>query len=160
MAYIVNNKHIKHVSVLTEPNSYQTDIQPEDMQSGKTAVSKGKIITGTGRAFEFAKYGSEFVYPIPGENGEARMGVLIPEPSKSNIIFVSSMSGGDIIAQDAYVIDLSNGVPVKIGNNHTAKDGLVGVYVIYSDGFLCIYTDDSTDSNTAFNYFEGKDNLI
>ena len=157
MAYIVNNKHIKQVSVLTEPNSYQTDIKPEDMQSGSTAVSKGKIVVGTGRAFEFASYGREFVDIVLDENGNERFGIVIPEPLRSNLLFLSSTSDGDCIVQEKYLIDSDEELVIKVGTN---RDTLSDIRVYYADGYLCIYSMELANSNTRFNYFEGKDNLI
>lgn len=157
MAYIVNNKQIRQVSVLTEPNSYQTNIKPEDMQSGSTCVSKGEIITGTGRAFEFATYGCSSVYSVRDMNDNAKFGILIPEPAEGNILFVSAGSNGDLLTQDTYVIDVEQGSVVIIGKNRTTESD---IHVYYSDGFLCVYIDDLSATNTALNYFEGKDNLI
>lgn len=156
MAYIVNNKSIKHVGVLTEPNSYQTDIKPEDMQCGSTAVSKGKVVTGTGRAFEFAKYGQECVDAIPDENGNEVYGIMIPEPSASNVVFVSSDVDGDMIAQTLHVISIE-GSAVTIGYN---KDADSDVRVMYKDGYLRLYINRMSNNGTKINYFEGKDNLI
>lgn len=157
MAYIVNNKQIRQVSVLTEPNSYQTDIRPEDMQSGSTAVSKGKIITGTGRAFEFATYGQEDLYVVYDENGKEKLGIMLPEPKDSNILFISCTSDGDIISQDIHTINLNEVSAIRVGTNYTTDSG---VYVYYSDGYLCIYVDTLSNGHATLNYFEGKDNLL
>lgn len=157
MAYIVNNKHIKQVSVLTEPNSYQTDIQPEDMQSGRTAISKGKIVTGTGRAFEFAKYGSLTVRPVLNENGESKFGIMIPEQDGINVLFVSTGTDGDVISQDLFMIDIGSQKVMQIGANRSVSSAL---RVYYTNGYLCIYCDGFSNTRTKINYFEGKDNLI
>lgn len=157
MAYIVNNKPIKQVSVLTEPNSYQTDVRPEDMQSGSTCVSKGVIVTGTGRAFEFASYGQTSLYGVMDRNGNEKFGIMIPEPMASNVLFISVGSDSDFLSQETHVINVNDGVVAKIGENHTTK---AGVYAYYSDGFLYIYIDGLSSIDTVLNYFEGKDNLI
>ena len=157
MAYIVNNKQIRQVSVLTEPNSYQTDIRPEDMQSGSTAVSKGKIITGTGRAFEFATYGQENVYTISDENGKEKLGIMISEPKDSNLLFISCTSDSDTISQDIHIVDLGETSVIRVGTNRATN---AGIYAYYRDGYLCIYIDDLSKDHATLNYFEGKDNLL
>jgi hypothetical protein len=40
-----------------EIDTNDCDMIASDLQAGKTAVAKGKKITGTGKAFEFATYG-------------------------------------------------------------------------------------------------------
>ena len=157
MAYIVNNKQIKQVSVLTEPNSYQTDIRPEDMQSGSTCVSKGVIVTGTGRAFEFAKYGSLTVRPVLNENGESKFGIMIPEQDGINVVFVSTCADGDAVSQDLFMVDICDQKVIQIGSNKTVSSALCAYY---ANGYLCIYCDEFSNTRTKINYFEGKDNLI
>lgn len=48
-----NTLKLKHFEVDTNI----CDMEPSDLQAGKTGVVKGKIITGTGKSFEFARYG-------------------------------------------------------------------------------------------------------
>lgn len=50
----VNSMKIKHY----EMNTNSATVQPSDMQAGVTCFGRGKKITGTGKAFEFAQYGS------------------------------------------------------------------------------------------------------
>lgn len=60
----VKSLNIKHY----ELNTNDCDMIASDLQAGKTAVAKGKKITGTGKSFEFAFYGNidtNFATPIP-----------------------------------------------------------------------------------------------
>lgn len=49
----VNSMKVKHY----ELNTNDCDMIASDLQAGKTAVARGKKITGTGKAFSFASYG-------------------------------------------------------------------------------------------------------
>lgn len=49
-----NTTKVKHYEISTN----DCDMESFDLQTGKTAVAKGKKITGTGKAFEFAFYGA------------------------------------------------------------------------------------------------------
>lgn len=49
----VNSMKVKHY----ELNTNDCDMIASDLQAGKTAVARGKKITGTGKSFEFAYYG-------------------------------------------------------------------------------------------------------
>ena len=151
MAYIVNNKHIKQVSVLTEPNSYQTDIKPVDMQSGKTAVSKGKIVTGTGRCFESAGYGESYV-----EYDGSAFVISIFTRSCPNVIFIVPTMEGDVVVQHTHTIDLKNNDSVELGVDNSSSEK---VYATYSNNLLTIHIQSMLDSDTCLKYFYGKDNL-
>lgn len=50
----IKSLNIKHFEVSTN----DCTAIPSDLQAGVTCVSKGKKITGTGKCFEFAQYGS------------------------------------------------------------------------------------------------------
>lgn len=50
----IKSLNIKHFEVSTN----DCDMVASDMQAGKTAVARGKKITGTGKSFEFAYYGA------------------------------------------------------------------------------------------------------
>lgn len=50
----VNSMKVKHY----ELNTNDCDMIASDLQAGKTAVARGKKITGTGKSFEFAQYGT------------------------------------------------------------------------------------------------------
>lgn len=50
----VNSMKVKHY----EMDTNSATVQPSDMQAGTTCFARGKKITGTGKCFEFAQYGS------------------------------------------------------------------------------------------------------
>lgn len=158
MSYIVNGKSVKNVGLITEPSSYGTDITPEDMQSGRTAVSKGKIVTGTGRAFEFALYGQYDVDTIFDENGNEVYGVMIQIDYGCNVVFISSNSNGDVISQDSFIFTIpDDGGSIKIATNRTSSGS---IYAFYLNGYLFVYSSALMNQKTSINYFVGKDNLI
>ena len=156
MSYIVNGKQVKSVGIITEPSSYGTDITPEDMQSGRTAVSKGKIVTGTGRAFEFASYGRTDLYAVFDEQGNEKIGFMTSEPSESNLMFISVMSDGDRLTQEIHVIDVTSGSVCIIGKN---EDTLASIKVYHKNGYLCVYIDSVSNLETIVHYFKGKDKM-
>lgn len=49
----IKSLNIKHFELDTN----DCDMVASDLQAGKTAVAKGKKVTGTGKSFEFARYG-------------------------------------------------------------------------------------------------------
>ena len=61
----VKSMKVKHY----EMNTNDCSAIPSDLQAGVTCVSKGQKITGTGKSFEFAKYGTMYSnFPIPVDN--------------------------------------------------------------------------------------------
>lgn len=157
MPYYIGNKKIKKVGVLTEPNSYQTTITPADMQMGMTAVSKGKVITGTGKAFEFAQYGSKIITSIIDKNGVERKGVTFDYDNTTNLVFVAPTTSGNVILQEDYLIKLVEGKETIIASDNTTGGDLRAYY----DGErLIIYLTQPTDELTILRFFIGKDNHI
>lgn len=157
MPYYIGNKKIKKVGVLTEPNSYQTTITPADMQMGMTAVSKGKVITGTGKAFEFVQYGSKIITSIIDKNGVERKGVTFDYDNTTNLVFVAPTTSGNVILQEDYLIKLVEGKETIIASDNTTGGDLRAYY----DGErLIMYLTQPTDELTILRFFIGKDNHI
>lgn len=52
----IKSAKVKHYEISTN----DATIKASDLQTGITAYGKGKKITGTGKSFEFARYGSLF----------------------------------------------------------------------------------------------------
>lgn len=58
MKMMYNGTQIKSLNVKHyEMDTNSCDMIASDLQAGKTAVARGKKITGTGKSFEFANYG-------------------------------------------------------------------------------------------------------
>lgn len=49
----IESMKLKHYEV----NTNSATVQPSDLQAGVTCFAKGRKVTGTGKAFEFAEYG-------------------------------------------------------------------------------------------------------
>lgn len=157
MSYIVNGVEVKQIGVLTEPNSYQTTITPADIQMGMTAISKGKVITGTGKVFEFASYGSRVIDVIVDNNGVERYGTTFNHNNTINVIFVAPSPVGDIFIQDEYIVSISKGDDVIIAYDQTIECELRA----YHDGErLIVYLTKSPNEPTVLRIFVGKDNYI
>lgn len=71
----VNSMKMKHY----EMDTNSATVQPSDLQSGVTCYGRGKKITGTGKAFEFAMY------------GDWKTNLSSPVPSTINVIQVGSL---------------------------------------------------------------------
>lgn len=157
--FLPNNKKIKGVFIQNAPNTYvDANLIPEDMQKGMKGWSKGKLVVGTGTAFEFAIYGKQQVDLIYDEEGNDKYGFIIEGGDKSNIIFLSSTSDGDSIQQDKFMFSgLKENKAFKIGTNATTKGDVI---VFFSKGFMFVYFSNTPNLNTQITYFAGKDNKI
>lgn len=71
----IKSLNIKHYEI----DSNFATVEPSDMQAGKTAVARGKKITGTGKSFEFASY------------GDSPSNLVLPLPNAINVIQISSI---------------------------------------------------------------------
>ena len=70
MKLMYGNVPVKSMNVHSyELSTNDATLKPSDMQAGITAYAKGKKITGTGKSFEFALYGTTYTnFPIPVSN--------------------------------------------------------------------------------------------
>jgi hypothetical protein len=58
MKLVYGNVPVKSLNLnYFERNTNDCDMIASDLQAGKTAVARGEKITGTGKSFEFARYG-------------------------------------------------------------------------------------------------------
>ena len=157
MSLHLGNTKYKGVFVQNAPNSYQTDITPADMQSGKTCVSKGQVLTGTGKAFEFAEYGSYLVRKITDSKGNKLYGVPLDVGENANIIFIAPSSTGDIVLQENFIVDIKSGEITNLGINHTTGGE---INACYENNRVIVYLTDFSTNKTILRIFVGKDNAI
>lgn len=153
-----NKPHKAHyTSVLTEPSSYDAHTPPADVQLGAVYYAQGKRCVGTGRAFEFALYGSKVIRAITDSNGVERYGVKFGAGANTNVVFVAPSKTGDIILQEDYLVSISEGEEVTIAENYTAGGELKAYY---DNERLIVYLTEYTGKPTILRYFVGKDNHI
>lgn len=133
----VNSMKIKHYELSTS----DATVQPSDLQSGITCYARGKKVTGTGKAFEFAMY------------GKAYTNTQLFSPSIINIIKISCLD---------YPVKSSMGLNVMGGTDFSSIQ-TIG-YVIIDDIEYPITAQVNGDILTLFcektielQYFYGKD---
>jgi hypothetical protein len=155
MALYLDGK-IHFVGALTEPSSYDADITPENMQRGMTAYAQGKKVVGTGKAFEFAEYGSKVATNITDSNGVKRYGFKLDVGANANVVFVAPSKTGDIVLQNKFLVTITEGEEIVIADNYSAGGELRAYY----DERLIVYLTEYTGKPTILHYFVGKDNAI
>lgn len=134
----IKSLNIKHYEI----DSNFATVEPSDMQAGKTAVARGKKITGTGKSFEFAWY------------GQVETNQQLHIPSDINVIEVSSTSYPvqlTIALSDMKNHDFSVAQTVcKAIVNGASSD----IIVTATNNSLLL----SCDKNIKLQVFYGKDN--
>ncbi len=157
MSIYFQGKKISRLGALTEPSTYDANTPPADVQSGAVYYAQGKRCVGTGKAFEFAKYGSKVIRKITDNNGVQRYGASFGVGENANVVFVAPSKTGDIVLQENYLVTIQEGTEVKIANNHTTGGELKAYY----DGVqLMIYLTQYSNNPTILRFFVGKDNHI
>lgn len=159
--YLIGDKNKPHkahyTSVLTEPSSYDAHTPPVDVQLGAVYYAQGERRVGTGKAFEFALYGSRVITKITDSNGVERYGIKFGAGANTNVVFVAPSKTGDIVLQDKYLVSMEGNEEVKIADNYTAG-GELRAY--YDNERLIVYLTEYTGEPTILRYFVGKDNAI
>lgn len=151
----MNGNVFEGVAVLSQPNSYKATITPENMQRGMTAVVKGELVEGTGKCFEFARYGKGTFDLIFDENGNDKYGIIVKQKAVANTLFISSLPNSDVVIQEKFNIkETEENKAVKIGLNVTTNGE---IFAFHSQGFIFIYCDDVNNTRSELNYFIGKD---
>lgn len=129
---------IKHF----EMDTNDCTMEPSDLQAGITGVSKGRKIVGTGKAFEFARYGSVYT------------NVTTAIPTDINIIEVASLDYPvqlSIALNKMFNVDFS--IPQHIGN--VVIDGQsYPLTITASNNTMTI----SCDKTIKLQIFYGRDN--
>ena len=145
MKMMYNGTHIKSLNVKHyEMDTNDCDMIASDLQAGKTAVARGKKITGTGKSFEFASYGRL----------ETNLPVIIP--SDINIIEIASINNPiqlTTILNDMKNLDFSIGsVVATVIIDGTSYDLVVQV----NQNMLNILC----EKDISLQVFYGKDNYV
>lgn len=115
-----------------------------DLQSGITAVARGKKITGTGKIFEFANYGGF----------ETNLPIMIP--STINVVEIASTTypiKSNIVLNEMKNLDFS--IPQVIGS--IVVNGQEYPISVMFDGMFLIF---SCDQTVTLEIFYGKDNYV
>jgi hypothetical protein len=124
-----------------EQDTNDCNMIASDLQAGKTAVARGRKIIGTGKAFNFAIYGS-----TPSNN-------IIPIPDTINTVVLTSVEcpiNMNYIIADMATLDFSTAQTVA----NVIVDGTTyPVTVQYANNILTI----SCDTTIYLEYFFGKD---
>lgn len=136
----IKSLNIKHYEI----DSNFATVEPSDMQAGKTAVARGKKITGTGKSFEFAWYGAF-------ETND-----FIPVPSNINVIGISCTT-----SPVQLLIELSNMKNVDFSTVQTVGNIIVNnvshpITVQVVDNMFTIGCSESV----ILQIFYGKDNYV
>lgn len=153
-----NKPHKAHYTgVLTEPSSYDATTPPTDVQLGDIYYANGKRCVGTGKAFEFAEYGSKVVKKITDSNGIEHYGIVFKYDNTPNVIFVAPSKTGDIVLQDKFLVTIEGNEEIKIADNYTT-DGELRAY--FDNESVIVYFTKYSGKPTILRLFVGKDNHI
>lgn len=145
MKMIYNGTPVKSLNVHHfEQDTNSATVQPSDMQAGTTCFARGKKVTGTGKAFEFAMYGT-WVTNLP-----------IVIPTMVNVVQISSIVYP--IRMRTPVHDTTNldfSTPQTIAEANIENE-IFPITVFIQDGMLFI----SCDLQIDIDFFIGKDRYI
>lgn len=136
----IRSLNIKHYEIDTN----SCDMIASDLQAGKTAVARGKKITGTGKSFEFATYGS---FPT-------NQSVYVP--SNVNIVHISSTEYP--VKMSITLYDMKNqdfATPLEIGSVF-ANGVYYPISVSINNHFLSV----NCEQTITLQIFYGKDNYV
>lgn len=134
----INSMKVKHY----ELNTNDCDMIASDLQAGKTAVARGKKITGTGKSFEFACYGS-YLLNTP-----------IPVPADVNTLQFASIEYP--VMMNTELVDVKN-LDLSVTQNIASviiENTEYPVSVVVSNNLLTI----SCEKTILLQVFYGKDN--
>ncbi len=145
MKMIYNGTPMKSLNIKHfEMDTNDCTIKASDLQAGVTAYAKGKKVTGTGKAFEFAFYGklaTNFPNPIPNNINVVQISTL--EYPLQSMVAITDVKNLDL-TQDTLIANVTiNGtsypISVSVINNMIT--------------FMC-------DQRISLQIFYGKDNYI
>lgn len=136
----VQSLKVKHY----EMDTNSATVQPSDLHSGITCYARGKKVTGTGRSFDFANYGSIYT----------NVATIIP--SVVNVVEVASLTYP--VQLSMALTDMKN---VDFSNSQTIANIIVDgephtITVVISDGKMTLVC----DKTMKLQIFYGKDNYV
>ena len=142
MKMIYNGAPIKNLNIHTDTDS--ATMVASDLQAGVTAFARGQKITGTGKSFEFANYGSM----------STNMSDYVP--SDINIIHMSSVDKP--VQMSITLYDMRNQdftTPLEVGK--VLVDGvLYPITVLVENNFLSVIC----EQTVTLELFYGRDNYV
>lgn len=142
MKMMYNGAPVKSVMLHTDSDS--ATMVASDLQSGVTAFARGQKITGTGKSFEFARYGQL----VTNESDYI--------PSDINIIHICSLDNPvklTIALNNMKNQDFST--PLEIGSMFV-DNVFYPIFVSVSDNFITI----TCEQTATLQVFYGKDNYV
>lgn len=145
MKLMYGNVPVKSLNIHTfEMDTNSATVKPSDLQSGVTCFGKGKKITGTGKAFEFATYGS-----LPTNES-------VYVPSDINIIHVSSVDNPVKLTITLYDMkDQDFTIPLEIGSV-LVENVYYPISVVIENNFMSV----NCEQAITLEVFYGKDNYV
>ena len=127
-----------------ELDTNNCDVTPSDLQSGISCFARGQKIIGTGKCFEFARYGTAFT------NVATKISGVI------NVIEIASLDypvQSFIAMNDMRNIDFTNSQTI---GNVIIDEIAYPITVIITDNKITI----SCDKTIKFQVFYGRDNYV
>ena len=142
MKLMLGNTPVKKMMIHND--TQDATMVASDLQAGVTCYAKGQKVTGTGKSFEFASYGS-----LPTNDSTYI-------PSAINTIMVSSVEKPvqlSLAVSDTIYNDFST--PTEIGKV-LVDDSYYPIFVVVDGYFLSI----SCEKTVTLEIFYGKDNYV
>lgn len=120
------------------------DVVASDLQAGKTCYARGKKVTGTGKSFEFASYGTAY-FNLP-----------IPVPADVNTVEVASTEYPLIMM---FTMDEIKNI------DFTSKQTIAKIMIDNEEHIISLVVNDnimtiSCDKGVSLEVFYGKDNYV
>lgn len=145
MKLMYGNTPVKSLNIHTyEKDTNDATLVSSDLQAGVTAYARGQKVTGTGKCFEFAQYGTAYTnFPTP-------VGDVI------NVIEISST---------VYPVVMKNKL-VDINNMDFSTIQEIGTVTVDGVGYLISAVVEnniltiSCDKSISLEVFYGKDNYV
>ena len=136
----IQSLKVKHF----EMDTNSATVQPSDLQAGITCFARGQKLTGTGKSFEFADYGTTTTNIqgfVPSLINIVQ--ITSPEYPIKNLISLIRMKDIDFTAEQTIAVVVVDNIEYPI--------------TVSVDGYLLTFNCEKT---VTLNYFYGKDNYV